>query len=270
MKHMISISSLLILMMITRLQGQEHDVVFSGKFIDVPFLEFTREVEKQTGITFYYLEDWVREIRVTASGDSISLKRTLDRTILPADLQYYLDGSKQVYITDDIPIVFRLPEYAGVGSGVDGSLEITGQDGITSTEKKYIDGRKVGQLETIRVGSNDQGNSHSNYVIRGKITDVETGEPLIGATIYVEELKRGAATDVDGRFSMVLRPGKYTVVFNCMGMETRHHYLEVLSGGTLIIPMEKGFIPLTEVVIRADRYHNPPPPAYNSSAPAAT
>lgn len=69
-------------------------------------------------------------------------------------------------------------------------------------------------------------------------------------------LKKGAATDVNGRFSIVVRPGKYTVGFNCMGMESRQNYLEVYSGGELSISMEKSLIPLNEVVIKANRYHN--------------
>ncbi len=93
-------------------------------------------------------------------------------------------------------------------------------------------------------------------VLHGKISDVETGDPLIGATIYFEELQKGTATDVNGRFNMVVRPGKYTVEFKCMGMEDRHNYLEVLSDGDLAIAMEKSIIALTEVVVHANRYHN--------------
>jgi len=81
-------------------------------------------------------------------------------------------------------------------------------------------------------------------------------DEVTGATIYVEALKKGAATDVDGRFSIVLKPGRHRVTFNCMGMKPRQNILEVRSGGSLTITMEKGLIPINEVLVKADRYHN--------------
>ena len=91
----------------------------------------------------------------------------------------------------------------------------------------------------------------SGVVIYGKIVDRISGEPLIGATIYIQELEKGSITDVDGRFSMVLRPGKYSIDFNCMGMEAEEYYLDVRSGGNLDIFMNRGLIPIKEVVIEA-------------------
>ena len=94
--------------------------------------------------------------------------------------------------------------------------------------------------------------------------------PLDNSAIYIDhfthprfyywlELKKGAATDVDGRFSLVIKPGKYTIDLNCMGMEHRQNYLEVLSGGNLTISMKKRLVPITEVVIQANKYHNEVP-----------
>jgi len=237
------------------LKGQDFDIVFRGSYQDIPFEDFVKDVEQKTNLSFYYQESWIRGIRVTASGDEISLRRTLDITLLPAGLYYHMEGTGEVYLSDREPLVSKLPDYSGSG----GKAEVTGEQevaGLTSTEQKYIDGRKVGMLETISVGTRAEGERKNVAVLHGKITDVETGDPLIGATIYFEELKKGAATDVDGRFSMVVNPGKYTVELKCMGMEDRHNYLEVLSGGNLALSMKRSVIALTEVVVQANRYHN--------------
>ncbi len=249
-------SILILCLVIVPLEGQENDVFISGDFRDVTFEEFVGRVEQQSGVQFYYLEEWVKGIRVTIAGQEISLRKILDRTLLPTGLSYYLDEHRQVFITNQSPLVTKLPDYSRGTGGLTGfpGEELT--DDLTSTEKKYIEGRRAGMLETIQVGNRESGNGVTNAVLHGKITDLETGEPLIGATIYLEELKKGAATDVDGRFSMVVRPGMYTVDFNCMGMEAKRNYLEVFSGGDLSISMEKSLISLTEVVIQANRYHN--------------
>ena len=48
--------------------------------------------------------------------------------------------------------------------------------------------------------------------IRGKVTDRETGEPLIGANVVIEGTSLGASTDVNGEYYVLSVPvGTYTV-----------------------------------------------------------
>jgi len=237
------------------LNGQDGDIFFKGTYQDVPFTDFAEGVEQQTGIQFFFLDNWVQGVRVTASGEEISLRRTLDKTLLPAGIYYQIEASAQVYLSNRKALVNKLPDYSG-STAATGQVARGETGGLTSTEQRYIDGRKAGMLETLQVGASAEGRGNNVAVLHGKITDVETGDPLIGATVYFDELKKGTATDVDGRFSIVVRPGKYTVEFKCMGMEDRLNYLDVLSGGTLDISMEKSVIALTEVVVQANRYHN--------------
>ncbi len=236
--------------------GQDRDVKFKGDFEDIPFTQFVEEVEQQTGIRFYFLESWVEEIRVTAVGPDISLHHTLDQVLVPARISYYVNEGRDVFLTGRKSLVSRLPDYSGSADQLENLADMEGVSDLSSTQQKYINGRRAGMLETIRVGQSDESSGMSNAVIHGKMIDKETGEPLIGATIYIEELMKGAATDVDGRFSLVIKPGKYSVDFNCMGMESKQNYLEVLSGGNITVSMEKTLIALNEVVIQAKRYHN--------------
>ena len=256
MKRILFCDLLLILFSFIQLDGQDSDITISGDFRDLPFPEFAGEAEQQSGATLYFLEEWVKGIRVTVSGDQVSLRRTLDKILIPAGLNYYLDAQLQVFLTNQAPLVFSLPDYSGTGESLLDSAALAQEDNLTSTERRYIEGKRAGLLETMRVGNSEAAGGVTNAVLYGKISDVETGEPLIGATIYFEELKKGAATDVDGRFSIVVKPGKYTVDFDCMGMESKRNYLEVYTSGDLSVSMEKSLIPLTEIVIHANRYHN--------------
>lgn len=58
--------------------------------------------------------------------------------------------------------------------------------------------------------------------IAGKITDKDTGEPLIGANVMIEGFSWGAATDADGEFYILnIPPGKYTVKAIYIGYTTQ-------------------------------------------------
>jgi hypothetical protein len=41
-----------------------------------------------------------------------------------------------------------------------------------------------------------------NIIVKGKVTDAKTGEPLIGVTVGVQGTSAGSQTDVNGAFSV--------------------------------------------------------------------
>ena len=57
--------------------------------------------------------------------------------------------------------------------------------------------------------------------IAGRVVEAETGEPLIGATVYVEELGIGAVASQDGSYTIInVAPGVYTVRASMVGFGT--------------------------------------------------
>ena len=42
--------------------------------------------------------------------------------------------------------------------------------------------------------------SQAQSTVRGTLLDAETDEPLIGASVYIDEHKTGGITDFEGRF----------------------------------------------------------------------
>ncbi len=60
--------------------------------------------------------------------------------------------------------------------------------------------------------------SLSGSEIEGKVIDVQTGEELVGATIYIHELKQGTMTDLNGFFKIMNIPdGNYIISCNYIG-----------------------------------------------------
>ena len=48
--------------------------------------------------------------------------------------------------------------------------------------------------------------------LKGKITDKETGEALLGSTISVEGTSVGVSADLDGNYSLALEEGTHTIL----------------------------------------------------------
>lgn len=256
MKGLTMIHIACMLVISQRLASQESDLIFDGPFNEAGFSEFAASVEKQTGVNFFFRESWVKEVRVTLPGSRFPLVHTLDSILQPFGFQVFLDKWSHLFLTDTTTLLESLPDYRlNVEKDVNGIIAPDDRD-VTAAEQKYMNGRKAREPETIHVGSGELVNHGKKVVITGKMSEAESGEPLIGATLYFEDLKKGASTNSDGLFTLVVPTGTYEVECNCMGMEPLWFILIIHSDGDLPLSMKRTLIPLDEVVVRADRYHN--------------
>ena len=69
--------------------------------------------------------------------------------------------------------------------------------------------------------------------VRGHIVD-ETGEPLIGVTVKIENATGGAVSDIDGNFSLTVPSGKTNLVFTYTGYKT----LTMQASSNMTVRME--------------------------------
>ncbi len=84
--------------------------------------------------------------------------------------------------------------------------------------------------------------------IYGKVLDAETGEPVIGATVWVKNTTVGMTTDLDGVFSFAY-DGRYPLVeVGCLGYES----VEIVPDGKeLVVRLKSDTRALDEVVVVA-------------------
>ncbi len=97
----------------------------------------------------------------------------------------------------------------------------------------------------ISLGVNAQG------VIYGTVTDAETGESIAGATVFIQEISRGVATDADGEYRLTGIPsGDYEVTFSFVGYASKTLTVNVGSGEVeLNASLETSAIGLDELVV---------------------
>ena len=60
--------------------------------------------------------------------------------------------------------------------------------------------------------------AQNNGRLKGKVVDAQTGESLPSANVFIDQTTMGAATDLDGYYSInAIPPGTYTVVVSMIG-----------------------------------------------------
>lgn len=71
-----------------------------------------------------------------------------------------------------------------------------------------------------------------NGTIKGKIIDSKTNEPLIGASVLVQELSKGVAADFDGNYTLTNIPaGTYTLAVSYVSYESVKKTMVVVKPG---------------------------------------
>jgi len=227
---------------------QDSPVRLQRKFNSGKLKEFIEQAERESGLRFFVESRWMDSINVPTMPAGEELREILGSILVDVDLSYYMDGNS-VYIFPGNPIITSLPDY-------EEEVQVAIADpSANQQEQEYLQTKKISETNYITIGSR-QNATGSMSRINGSITNMVTGEPLIGATVYIKENGKGTISDAEGHFVLRIRPGEYTVQINHMAMKEMQYGLIVLSDGSLDIELENELIELEEVTISDDRQDN--------------
>ena len=90
--------------------------------------------------------------------------------------------------------------------------------------------------------------------IQIKIVSESENEPLFGATVYFEELEKGAVSDFDGIATFTEVPnGEHIIIISFLGFETLKTTILIPNNSDLIFKLKSGGNELDEVVLQSSR-----------------
>ncbi len=96
-----------------------------------------------------------------------------------------------------------------------------------------------------------------NATITGKITDLNTGEELIGATIKSGD--KGVVSDFEGKYKITLPEGKHKLIVNFVGYQSTSKEITLKTGETLQIDfvLEEQVTLLNTATVTSGKYEKP-------------
>lgn len=96
--------------------------------------------------------------------------------------------------------------------------------------------------------------------LKGRIVELETSQPLPGASVFIVELKKGAQSDENGYYHFIgVSAGKYTLRVSTVGFATENVSVDVSEGREGIYDVRlQGDNALEEVTISAIRKNRAP------------
>lgn len=209
---------------------------------------FVKYLEEERHIKVFYVDTVVEGIRIDVPTDSIPLPSLLKNLFTP-EIYVAIDNQQRIFFSKQ-ELVTTLPANFFENSVQQKEIiekEQTNGDFLRA-EDEYIARRVV-------LGEANNG-APGKVSVNGYVTAEETGEPVIGGTVYIEELETGTVTNSLGYYNMFIPTGTYTVDVQSIGRKSEKIELEVNESGRLDIQMPQELVALEEVVVTAEKFHN--------------
>jgi hypothetical protein len=217
---------------------------FSGKFDEV-----VQQLETQTDFHFYYDHRWTDTLTVSFQADQQPIDQVLLKLLAGTDLRSSVDKNLNVFITLGRDLMAQLPEgYFPDKAKIETRVAYFDYSEYERREKK----KKTAEEKVYYIGV-DNGNLQGSAAIAGHIKDVETGEPVVGASVYIEKPLIGVTTDQFGYYSITIPKGRHTLQIKSIGMKQTKREVMLYAGGRLNIDLDEEITPLKEVVVTSDR-----------------
>jgi hypothetical protein len=95
--------------------------------------------------------------------------------------------------------------------------------------------------------------SQKKHTISGYVQDANTGEYLIGASVYLKENLKGVSTNQYGFYSLTIQEGNYTLNISFLGLQSQDKKINLNQDIRINASLKSASVTTGEVLVEADR-----------------
>jgi len=222
--------------------GAQEKYKISSDYKDLSFTEFVSKVESVLPVKFFYLDKWVKDLKLGDYPDCTTLPCVMDNLLRGTTLYYYIDVFGNVVLTSNYAVKIKASD--------------------SEKENKYLpptdysgtaENQRMSENSSVDLGNPAEKNKPGNVMITGYITNKDTKEPVSGVTVFVQKLAAGTISNEYGFYSLSLPRGTHFLKFSFIGMREKTINLNLYGAGELNVDMNSVLIPLKETVVSAQK-----------------
>ncbi len=228
------------------LSAQVNDVIVKFPEKKISLSDLIDQVEKEKNIQFYFKKEWIDSVTILIEQSEGKLVDILTKQMPKYGLHFYIKEPNRIYLSKE-PVNQTLEPTA-----IYYTEQNYEQDSVFDEDKENV---ISSLLNEVVIGKKNNGLGNKANIV-GVVKDAETGEPLLGVMVYIEELKTGTVTDINGNYMLNLKKGEYLISFRSVGKEIVQKKVKLLSSGKLNINLTKSLTALDEIVVKEERFSN--------------
>jgi outer membrane receptor protein involved in Fe transport len=241
--------------------GQGTEPLVTGSFEHLRVEEFARQLEAQTHYRIFFDSTAVRGLTITAQAQAQPLTAVLRQALAPVGLQAMVDEEHNVFIIKSGELATTLPaKFFEPGAGVAPVAVGAGRPASGSVAASPPPGpvvRASSPAQTYEIGRpRAAGAGTGRATLAGVVREAKTGEPVVGASVYVESPAIGTATDQYGYYALTLPLGAHVLHIRGIGIKNTQRYLVLHAAGKLDVEVAEDLTILKEVLVEAEKDKN--------------
>ena len=261
MRYRHSFASLLIFFLFCcRLYGQKDTAALISISVKEASIEkFAGEIEKQSRFHFYYDGSRLDSITISISVSNQPKKNVLDLAFANTGIFYVIDNSRHIFLTKDHALNLLLPDgfFTGGKTGKNKpAAEVAVSGNFDDTDEVKPEQKAILENKLYEIGDKLIANPPRAITMAGYIRDAKTGEPVVGASIYIENPKIGGTSDQYGYYSLSLPRGRHILNIQSIGMRDTRRQIALYSDGKMNIELQGTVLTLKRVIIAAQKLSN--------------
>ncbi len=218
---------------------------------DARFGQFVKEAEVQTSHYFYYDASQLDSLKITLQATDQTLVSVLLQVFKDTEFKFSIDDRQRVFVTSGQAIITQLPDDLFNLNTPNKESDQNQYVAPTSEEQDKL--LSTAESKLYNIGAQRQRITEGKSVISGYVRNAVTGEPVIGAAVYIESPSIGVSTDALGFFALTIPRGKHTLKVKSIGMRDTYRRIVLYGDGKLDIEMQESVTALKEVSITAGR-----------------
>lgn len=232
----------IILLSLTLSAGAQEKYKITTDVSDISFKEFVTRIENTMPVKFFFLDEWITDLRVGEYPDCSGLPCILDNIFKGTNLYYYIDNSGDIVITKGYAVK-TTSAATGKNDNFRPPSDISG-----NSENE----RTAGNI-TVEIGNPAEKNNPGNVTISGYINIKDTKERIAGVTVYIQKLSVGTVSNEFGFYTLAVPRGIHVLRFSFIGMKEKAVNVNLFGSGELNVDMNSVLIPLKETVVSAQK-----------------
>ncbi|MDI3322202.1 TonB-dependent receptor [Pinibacter soli] len=232
--------------------AQKEKKMITGSFEDMRVEQFLLELQRQTNCHFYYDTAQLDTLKINISVKNEPLEKVLEKGLAGTENVFSIDDSNNVFITRGTLVKTTLPEgYFDPGN----PNKSRSSDVLEEYQETEIKQKAILENKLYEVG--DKNASQSGGInVAGYVRDAKTGEPVAGASIFIDKPRIGTSTDQYGYYSIVLPRGRHVLNIQSIGMRDSRRQIMVYGDGKMNIDLQSQVLALKNVIVSSAKASN--------------
>jgi hypothetical protein len=232
--------------------AQKEKKMITGSFEEMRVEQFLLVLQRQTHYHFYYDTAQLDTIKINISVKNEPLEKVLEKGLSGTENIFSIDDNNNVFVTRGILVKTALPEgYLDVGN----PNKSPNSSVLEEYQETEIKQKAILENKLYEIG--DKNATQSGGInVAGYIRDAKTGEPVAGASVFIDKPRIGTATDQYGYYSIVLPRGRHVLNIQSIGMRDSRRQIMVYSDGKMNIDLQSQVLALKNVIVSSAKASN--------------